>query len=147
VALTVHSSAFKPHGAALKLCRAAHCLIAVYAWPLPGGSGRFADKSWSHTHPTPTLPPLVFRSEERREVLLCCRGTFSPEDAFVDLLATGAGGLVGWQYPWEASSSLQVKNSQSAVGVQTAMWCCGLGPNSSDPQTHLCSLQPLAHRL
>lgn len=35
-------------------------------------------------------PPNFFlRSEEQREVLLCCRGTFSPEDAFVDLLATG----------------------------------------------------------
>lgn len=34
-------------------------------------------------------PNFFLRSEEQREVLLCCRGTFSPEDAFVDLLATG----------------------------------------------------------
>lgn len=34
-------------------------------------------------------PNFCPRSEERREVVLCCRGTFSPEDAFVDLLATG----------------------------------------------------------
>lgn len=39
--------------------------------------------------PCPTPPGAPPRSEERREVVLAIRGTFSPEDAFVDLLATG----------------------------------------------------------
>lgn len=35
-------------------------------------------------------------SEGRQEALLSVRGTFSPEDVFTDLLATGERGRYGW---------------------------------------------------
>lgn len=40
----------------------------------------------------PALAPLLC-SEERQEVMLVVRGTFTVEDAFLDMLATGVGGV------------------------------------------------------